>query len=261
MGATAATVEHLVTDKINSEWRRLAIRPTPAAWAMPTGWPRSSLGDVLDALTWSRRHDPASADAVFIELLTRNLDGDELAGRLVLQVMIGRAIKLARQTHRPGRSGIRGDLSQLMSAAVHALWNSIATYPVCRRRRKVPVNLCMDALRHFLALIDEPWLEVTDAQPLDALEPMFARHAPAPAVELLDTLRWAVETKSITSDEASLLTRVYCPKPGHPGGALAVSRELGIQPTTVRQRCSRAASRLASAVRSDGYAQTYLSAA
>lgn len=249
ISSTLEISDALITDQLNTEWSLLAERAVPRHWEVARRAVGGSLADALDVVDRARRSDPELADTLLLDLLTRGADGDDLAGRLVLQALLGRAVNLARRAHRRGASGARGDLAQLTAAAVAALWNTIATYPVHRRRRKVSVNLCMDALSHFTALLDDRAPETVDDHVLEGEEPVFAQHSPAPAVELLETLAWGIDTEAITTDDAALLTRVYCPGPGQDGGAMAVARELGIAPATVRQRCRRATSRLTAAVR------------
>lgn len=245
---TISSSSRLITDKINAEWGAISVRPTPPQWGVSKLADGVTLKDAVDALARCRRHDPVAADEVLIDLLTRHSQGDEMAGRFVLQVMLGRAINLARKTYRPGALGTRGDLAQLTAAAVAALWGTIATYPVHRRRRKVAVNLCMETLRCFISLIDDDARDVVDDQIADTAAPLFAQHEPPSALAVLQTLTWAVETRALSLDEAAILVRVYCPPPGREGGAQAVSRELGITSASVRQRCSRAISRLAAAI-------------
>lgn len=246
----------LVTDQLNAEWRRLGARPIPERWPLPHLAGCAVLADAADVIGRTRRHQPAVADDLLIGLLDqRTARDDHLAGRLVLQVMLGRAVNLARRAHRFGAAGVRGDLPQLTAAAVAALWHAIATYPVARRRHKVAVNLCMDALRHFNAALEDDTPDLVDATVLDAAEPLIHR-APAPVVEVFATLTWGIGKGVITADDAELLVRVYCPLPGQHGGAHLVARELGLTPATVRQRCSRAIQRLSAAVQARGPALT-----
>lgn len=240
----------LITDQLNAEWQVLSARVVPARWPVAALPGCDVLADALDAVQWARRHQPQAADQLLLGLLDHHVEnGDELAGRLVLQALLGRAVNLARRAHRPKHPGIRGDLAQLTAAAVAALWHAIAAYPRHRRRHKVAVNLCMDALAHFTAALDDRAPEAVDIALLEAAEPMFTVREPAPAAELLDTLSWGISAQVISPDDASLLLRVYCPRPGRDGGASPVARELGLTPATVRQRCSRAVQRLAAAVR------------
>ncbi|TDD66993.1 sigma-70 family RNA polymerase sigma factor [Jiangella aurantiaca] len=246
----------LVTDQLNAEWRRLGARPIPKRWPLPGLAECAVLADAADIIGRTRRHQPAVADGLLIGLLDQRTERDDhLAGRLVLQVMLGRAVNLARRAHRFGATGVRGDLPQLTAAAVAALWHAIATYPVDRRRHKVAVNLCMDALRHFNLALEDDAPDLVDTTVLDTAEPVFD-HAPAPVVEVFATLTWGIGKGIITADDAELLVRVYCPLPGQLGGAHLVARELGLSPATVRQRCSRAIQRLSVAVQARGPALT-----
>ena len=242
----------LITDRLNTEWLGLANRRIPDTWQIPALPQWASLGDAAGIISSARLSDPAAADATLLALLSRHQhDADELAGRLVLQVMLGRAVNLVRRTYRRGAAGMRGSLPQLSSASVAALWIAIARYPVDRRRQKVSVNLCMDALGYFTASLDDNAPQVIDSRVLDSVEPLFTQHTPPAAVELLRVLAWGVDAQAISIEDASLLTQVYCPAPGVEGGAFAVASRLAITPATVRQRCSRAAQRLARAVRTN----------
>lgn len=246
----------LVTDQLNAEWRRLGARPIPKRWPLPALAGCTVLADAADVIGRTRRDQPSVADDLLIGLLDQRTECDDhLAGRLVLQVMLGRAIRLARRAHRFGMPGVRGDLPQLTGAAVAALWHAIATYPVDRRRHKVSVNLCMDALRYFNVSLADDAPDLVDPTVLDTAEPLF-HHAPAPVVEVFATLTWGIGKQIITADDAELLVRVYCPLPGQHGGAHLVARELGLSPGAVRQRCSRAIQRLSTAVQDHGPALT-----
>jgi hypothetical protein len=83
-------------------------------------------------------------DAILVGLLERAQDGDRLAGRVVLQTMLPAAVRLARAiTSRPD---VLGDSDEAFALVLAALWQVVATYPVARRRSKVPANLYLDTL-------------------------------------------------------------------------------------------------------------------
>jgi len=63
---------------------------------------------------------------------------------------------------------------------------------------------------------------------------------PNAATELDRVLAWAVTTGAITDAEHKLLTAVFTPEPGQPGGHIAVAAARGVTSAAVRQRCSRA---------------------
>ncbi|PSL05304.1 hypothetical protein CLV30_104170 [Haloactinopolyspora alba] len=245
--------DSLITDQLNAEWSVLGGRPVPRNWSLPPLAWCTCLSDAFDVIAHARRHRPDDADELLLALLARHIDGaDELAGRLVLQVMLGRAVNLARRAHRHGAHGIRGDLAQLTAAAVAGLWQAIAAYPVRRRRSKVSVNLSMDALRYFTALLDDRAVEIPDHLVTETPESVLTAPTPAPALELLQTLAWGVDVGAIDADDAALLTGVYCPGPGQAGGANAAAARLGLTAAAVRQRCRRATKVLAAATRSHG---------
>lgn len=264
--ATTSTHAQLVVDRLNLEWAEMEDHRRPAAWKQVPGLaPCATLGHVYEHLR-DADDDPTragSAEAALLALLEAFQDGhDPLAGRVVLQRFLGRAVSLCRRAYRPRDRGVRGKFAELMEVAVASVWDAIATYPVARRRTKVGPNLAMEALASFTAavrLIDgSDGLCVLSDMPDGAPGPEEAVEAglgPLPAsvwgpdagVELLSVLAWGIDAGVISGEEASLLTRVYCPPPGHRGGS-AVAFELGISWVTVRKRCSRAIKRLAVAV-------------
>lgn len=243
-------------DQLNAEWQHLSGQAPPDACRIPALRRCSSLADALTVISSARRPNPDAADAILLDLLALHQnESDELAGRLVLQAMLGRAVNLVQRAYRQGATGVRGSLPQLSSAAVTGLWAAIAQYPIHRRRRKVSVNLCMDALGHFTTFLKDDAVPVVDTRILETAEPLFAAHAPTAADELLAVVTWGVEAQVISLAEAVLLTQVYCPAPGQEGGSTVVARRLALAPATVRQRCSRAAHRLAAAVRTQEVAE------
>ena len=62
--------------------------------------------------------------------------GDQLAGRVVLQAVIGRMVRMAQ---RDPRAGIDDYLAQL--------WCAISSYPLQRRPVRIAANLSMDTLK------------------------------------------------------------------------------------------------------------------
>lgn len=264
--ATTPTHAQLVVDRLNLEWAEMEDHRRPAAWKQVPGLaPCITLGHVYEHLRDGEGNSTrtGSAEAALLVLLEAFQDGhDPLAGRVVLQRFLGRAVSLCRRAYRPRDCGVRGKFADLMDIAVASVWDAIATYPVARRRTKVGANLAMEALARFTAavrLIDGPdapgaLSDLPDGAPgpeeavetgLGPLSPSV--WGPDPGVELLSVLAWGIDAGVISGEEASLLTRVYCPAPDQPGGS-AVAFELGISWVTVRKRCSRAIKRLAVAV-------------
>ena len=243
----------LIVDRLDAEWATIDHHHTPVRWAGIPGLSGcATLGDVHDRLLVIDRdqRQPALADAALHGLLTAHIDdGDQLAGRVVLQRMLGRVVTLSQRAYRPKQAGIRGTFAHVMELAVAALWDAIATFPVHRRDRKIGANLAMETLSRLTKALRVFDAEQTDTTSLDDVGDVEAPETVTDAgLELLRVLAWGIDAGVISRDDASLLTRVYCPAPGQVGGA-AVASELGVSWAAARKRCSRAIGRLAAAAR------------
>ncbi len=111
-----------VVRSLNAEWESLAVLPAPAVWS-PSGL---TLGEVLHRIA----DDP---DASLGELLRQHATGDELAGRVVLQAMLGKLIRLAAQ-----------DARHCVGDYVAECWLRLADYPLARRPSRIAANLALD---------------------------------------------------------------------------------------------------------------------
>jgi DNA-directed RNA polymerase specialized sigma24 family protein len=122
-----------VVEALDREWRELDRRHpgTVARWAGRHD-ALAAHGSFDDVLSVARRY----SDPVLAALLTEVSLGDHLAGRVVLQALIGRMVCMAR---RDLRAGI-GDYLAL-------LWSAIGSYPLERRPARIAANLSMDTLK------------------------------------------------------------------------------------------------------------------
>ena len=122
-----------IVGALDQEWRELVGMHPEAVmgWAVRHAVlaPYHSLDDVLSAAR-------QPSDAVLAALLAEVSAGDRLAGRVVLQALVGR---IARMAQRDPRSGIDDYLG--------ALWQVINNYPLARRPVRIAANLSMDALQ------------------------------------------------------------------------------------------------------------------
>ncbi len=107
---------------LNAEWQSLAASPVPTDWSLP--------GDTLGELLRGIADDP---DTRLSQLLRRHAAGDRLAGRVVLQAMLGKLVLMAAQDVRHGA----GDY-------VAECWLRLADYPLARRPRRIAANLALD---------------------------------------------------------------------------------------------------------------------
>jgi hypothetical protein len=202
-------------------------------------------------------------DEVLVALLRLSRQGDDLAARTALQVMLGAAVRLARRTI----AHAHGDLEESLSRAVSALWQVVRAYPVERRTCRPSDGISLDVLAALTGAGRPRPPEVPGGLPselADAAEPgpdedgvrgLFWSVAYPRAVhacsdeQLLLLLAWGVRRGVVSLEDARLLLRLH--SPAEPGAALScrqVAEELGLGHAAVRQRASRATRRLATAV-------------
>lgn len=225
-----------IVDALNHEWRRME---RDHAWVV-TGWAHrhvvlascESLDQVLQAA-----HD--DSDGVLHALLGESGQGDQIAGRVVLQSMVGRMVRMA---HRDVKAGV--------DDYVAALWCEISTYPLTRRPVRIAANLALDTLKAVQR--EHRWVvrgQVTTWPPGEWLDELFdsARgdtrlagdqvgcDPDAPAV-----IAAAHQLELIDDTARRILTSVYVD--GLSGAEAAVRH--ATSPGSIRVRCSRAVGRL-----------------
>jgi hypothetical protein len=246
--------------RLNLEWARLSVAAESMASVAGWGAVRPALsgaGSLEGVLSRVSQADVKARDEVLLALLELSHEGDQLAGRTVLQAMLGKAVRVAACAAT--RPDVRGDQEEALACAVSSLWLVIATYPIARRRSRVAANLALDTVAlvqrghtgssHFRRTYPEtPFADLRtvgesvhqDLQPADP-------HGPADA-ELFRLLAWAVRHDVLTLAEARLLIRVYTvDEQGRPGDARAVAQQEGLTWLALRQRCHRLARRVGNA--------------
>jgi hypothetical protein len=194
--------------------------------------PYTSLDDMLSAAK-------LASDAVLAALLAEVSAGDRFAGRVVLQVLVGR---IARMAQRDPHSGIDDYLT--------ALWHVINNYPLARRPVRIAANLSMDTLQSVVQ--ERSWLGRSELRvcPTESLEELLEPAGldgrpidSTPPVEL--EARRVLEASSllclIDKPDAALLSSIYAD--GLTGAEAA--RRFHLSAGNVRVRCSRAVRRLA----------------
>lgn len=160
----------------------------------------------------------SEGDPWLARLVRAAQSGDELAGRCVVQAVLGRLVAMARRDSRL-------DVDQL----VGAVWLRIRTYPLERRPRAIVSNLVLDARKDALA----------ELRPLPVTPPAPPRRHGFAADLLVEAVRIGV----IDAPIAEVMSSVYVL--GLSGEAAA--QRHGVTPTTVRWRCSAGMRRLARA--------------
>jgi DNA-directed RNA polymerase specialized sigma24 family protein len=226
-----------IVDALNAEWDVLASNSMEmtAAWAAKYEVlaPCRSLGDVLLAI----RSDP---DGALGALLTEVSRGDELAGRAVLQAMLGKLVRMAQADEYSG-----------IDDYVAVMWCRIRTYPLATRPRKIAANLVLDTLKQvtnerrvLLLRTVQLWPpgEKLDIAHEEALRRDLLDHqrqiADLTAKELLDS---AGLLGLLDGDSEGVLSSVYADGLS----SEATAHRLQISAGSVRVRCSRAVKVLA----------------
>lgn len=253
-----------VFGELNREWEAtLRETPLPSSWRRrcPALKPHDTCGDLLDSI--SRRRDPGGIDKLLYSLLQLHAGGHELAGRLVLQSMLGKVHRLSHTARKKGYD----DPHQ---SAISAMWVTIERYPL-HRSTSVAGNLALDALA--LLSREAPTGPAPLPQPVDAwlvdapaslvsgglagLPALPAGGWAAPGADEGDTLLedpfqilyWAHEQGAITAADHELLSRVYLCGTPTPPSLRQLAAEMGISDAAIWQRHARALRALVKAVR------------
>ena len=165
-----------------------------------------------EALHRARRE----GDPWLAQLIAAAQGGDELAGRCIVQAVLGRLVAMARRDSRLG-----------VDELVGALWLRILAYPLERRPRAIVSNLVLDARKDVVA----------ELRPLPVSQPTEPRRHAVAANVLVEAVRIGI----IDAPIAEVMSSVYVW--GLSGEAAA--RRHGVTQTTVRWRCSAGMRRLA----------------
>jgi DNA-directed RNA polymerase specialized sigma24 family protein len=222
---------------LDQEWCELGRRHpgTVSRWAdrHDVLAPCGSFDDVLSAA----RLNP---DPILAALLTEVSIGDQLAGRVVLQALIGRMVRMAQ---RDPRASIDDYLARL--------WCAIGSYPLERRPERIAANLSMETLKAVSR--EHRWLGRGDVvlwPSSEALEELLEPATldgspcdlPSPVdVEVLQVLEASSSLSLIDDSDAALLRGVYAD--GMTGREAA--GRFHTSASMVRVRCSKAVNRLA----------------
>ncbi len=246
--------------RLSQEWTRLGALPsvvhTLRRWgtAEPILAGPASLGELLDRI--DRTHGSAEDD-LLLALLRLTQAGQQLAGRVLLQAMLPKIARMVR-TMRSTTSEDRL-IEDRRHIAVATFWEVLNAYPVHRRQTGVAGNLALDTLHQLTSGLRKPPADIP-LDPDEAGERLALRCYQEPRLfgeglsadaDLLEVIAWGVDVAAITSQEASVLVRVYLPDPRDRRRGAGVAQDLGISHAALRQRCSRARRQLIAAVRAD----------
>lgn len=221
-----------VVDHLNDEWSLLAEIPTDTcmAWSVlcaplaECGTPAATLAAV--------RCDP---DVVLGFLIRRYSHGETLAGRIVLQAMLGKLVRLSYTAAAAGRPEALDDL-------VAQMWCQIADYPLDRRPRKIAANLALDTLK----VVQREWLNTGEISVPTwvVIATLVDRERPV-VRDVMEEIPWtseaiigaAFEKSLITETTRDILLAVYGAE-GLPGAS--AGERWGCSPAAIRTRCRTA---------------------
>lgn len=221
--------------------------------------------DIVDAID----HAAFTQKDQLLAALTRLFhDGQQLAGRVVLQTMMPKLVRITLRT--TPTSTDNAWLEDRHHITLAEFWDVLSTYPLHRRPNKIASNLAMDTLHRVSGarrrdpVIPLDPIELADSLPHPSsglpsseLGPVWELKARAEPLSdlrvdasLIEVVTWGITRQVLTVDEGAMLVAAYPPRRQRTGIPDAAQR-WGITKEAVRQRCCRAKRRLADAVRDE----------
>jgi hypothetical protein len=217
----------------------LCARPAAAAEVLTWSVSQDALGEVTDLndLAAAHRRD---RDGVLLALLTLHQEGSSLAGRALLQLMLGKLISLTRHARVSGHDRYHA-CDERAASTVATFVSLIATY------RPSGENVYAALFLHTLKKITR---EETFAQEIPASDVMgesdSAENEPGADISASALLTWAVEKKVINDLDHTLIQRAYLEQTDCDLAVIAA--EVGMTPVALRQRLYRAVTRIRKSV-------------
>lgn len=226
---------------INAEWTTLCVDALACrevrAWAdrHPTWSAARTVADIAELAA-------QDSDATLSLLLAEHSAGSALAGTVLVRLMLPKLIRIHRYARLDGTDHSREERASRTIAAF---------YEVITLHRPGGTGIAGALSLRTLGLITKTCESAveTPAEP-DQLQQVAdgstSRTTNNPgevsARELHSVLAWAVQSKTITADEHSLLIRAYLVAEGADLAALAAEEDCS--PAALRQRLSRAVARV-----------------
>lgn len=233
---TSRTSPSRLVAHLDGEWRQLLDRTPELA---PT-WRQHPALAACAGLAEVLSRAATGADEVLRPLLVEAHRGDDLAGRVVLQALLGRLVGMARR-----------DREAVVDDYVAALWCVLSGYPLDRRPVRIAANLALDTLKAVHRERAGSVRSGATCRPagdelerlLDAASlPTTTRHsADADELTAVDVLDAGRRLRLIDDTTRGLLHHVYVE--GLSGREAA--QRAGTTQGSLRVRCSRAVRRLA----------------
>lgn len=201
-------------------------------------------GDLFQEVRTARG---AAQDAVLYELLVLTREGDKIAERVLVQVLIPAAQRMAHRVRALGEF----ERADRVGVAIGKAWEMIRHFTETKMhlREKVYSNLTMGALGLLTPaptkndeLVGSRTSPVSD----EVLEIVAGEWpAPNPPIEVLalKLFTWAIDTGVLTGDETALLARVAIEEERQ----IDIAAELGVTVDCVNARIARARRKLKAA--------------
>ena len=220
-----------LTKSLNEEWSQLCSSPRAASEFGTWRCVEVALSSV-DGLEDLARAVRTDADGVLGALVRLAQAGEVLAGRAVVQLMLGKMVLMAQSQRRWNI-----DFADAVSRFVVAMWEQIMCFPVATRSRRIASNLALDSLKQVTAGVarDSAAQVGVDDEEVER-DRGYDEGVPA-GIELLDVLARATARGVITQADACLLAKVYIQSDYRAGAEVA--QELQMSRTDLRKRCSR----------------------
>jgi hypothetical protein len=182
-----------VFELLEHEWRQLAGDEAAAHDLHSVCEAAAGAATLGQVETYVRAAAPCEADRVLVALVARAIDGNGLAARVLVQLLLPGARRLAR------RWWALGDRDERAAATIAAVYERIRRYPLERRPARVAANVLMDAgldLRRAARAM-RPTVDL----PREHSEPPVEH----PALELAELLVDAVADGIISASDAELI--------------------------------------------------------
>lgn len=230
-----------VFDQLDREWERLSRNRAAAEHLADVRAAAAGARSLIEMEEFVRRADPPDVDQVLLALVTRAVDQDDLAARVLLQLLLPGTRSLARRWWAVGEPDERA------AVAVSAVYGRIRGYPLARRPGRVAANILMDAARDVRKAVPRTDVELTGdfTNLMPPWERPDAERPAHPAVELVEVLSDAVDDGLIGATDAALVARSRIA--GERVEDLAASTDM--RPRTVWNRRKRAELALVAACR------------
>ena len=198
---------HTSSDTTVRRWGRL--EPALAGHSRPC--------DIVDAIDEA---GPTQTDQLLAALIRLLQAGQQLAGRVVLQAMLPKLVRITLRTS--ATSTDNAWIEDRHHITLAEFWDVLATYPLRRRPDKIASNLALDTLHRVSGVRrSQPDIPLNPTELSDSIPNLFRTiDDPAQAIELFpvaalhQVITWGITRQVITPSDGAVLTAAYLPRHG-----------------------------------------------